>query len=270
MKLNAYCGSVSAPPSIVKLLIQLAIRSCNELQSISARFYSPDLRWILETGGIRIDATGATTSTTTSTTDDGIVSNAGNKGQTTTDEYMAPISPDDNTVACTDDLQNSSLCSKSWPKGSVCLAQVLSCTIKCLLGNCLTREITTFYQPTEKYLSLDFVESYEFMKIYNCIKTKYGDGFMNFIPEWINTVKNLFDSWDVFDHQQQYQLMQTQQQTQHQQQQLQQSNWWNSPTLSSADCDTHQEEASHTCSEDFTACYEQPLQGEWGCILFRG
>ncbi|CAH8845975.1 unnamed protein product [Trichobilharzia szidati] len=304
LKLNAYCGSVSAPPSIVclhlfhefsillftssatssnnnntiitlcrdstgivKLLIQLAIRSCNELQSISARFYSPDLRWNLETGGSRIE-TGATTSTastasttTPTTTDDGIVSNAGNiattninnnnnecsanKGQTPTDEYMAPISPDDNTVACTDDLHSSSLCNKSWPTDSVCLAQVLSCTIKCLLGNCLTREITTFYQPTEKYLSLDFVESYEFMQIYNCIKTKYGDGFINFIPEWINTVKNLFDSWDVFDHhhahQQQYQLLQQQQLQQSMNTLNNKSNWWNSPSLSSADCDTHQE-----------------------------
>ncbi|CAH8536000.1 unnamed protein product [Heterobilharzia americana] len=240
LKLNAYCGSASAPPSIaclhlfhefsillftynqlsttnnpvcrdypeiVKLLVQLVIRSSSELQSISARFYSPDLRWYLETNS-RVD-----------NIDGNVMTGRSDYSSTlqTNEEYTTPVSPDDNTVACRDDLQNT--ISKCWPKDCICLAQVLSCSMKCLLGNCLTREITTFYQPTEKYLSLDFLESSEFMKIYNCIKTKYGDGYTNFIPEWINTVKNLFDFCDVFNHH-------------HHQQQLQTTlnnkpNWWN-------------------------------------------
>ncbi|CAH8545512.1 unnamed protein product [Schistosoma haematobium] len=247
LKVNAYSGTVSAPPSIaclhlfhelslmlfaynqmsgvnipcrdcpdlLKLLIQIVIRSSRQLQLLSAKFYSPDIRTYLETGN-RSDYLA-----------DKIISC--NKISTecptilqTNEEFINPVSPDDNTIACTDDLQKS-ITYKSWPIDCVCLTQVLSCAVKCLLGGSLTREITTVYQsPMEKYLFLELLESSDFAKLFDCIKKKSVDNYVNFLPEWINTLKNLYTS-DIFDHPYLQQPIQ--------QNSLNKPNWWNPATI---------------------------------------
>ncbi|KAH8877577.1 Calcineurin-binding protein cabin-1 [Schistosoma japonicum] len=250
LQLNAYCGSVSASPSIaclhlfhefslvlftynnhhqasnvnipcrdspelLKLLIQIVIRSGRALQSLSVKFYSPGLHAYLETKN-RYDLS----------TDDRVLSvncpaTECPTIQLETNEYITPVSPDDNTVACTDDLQSTTY--KSWPIDCVCLTQVLSCAVKCLLSGCLTREIATNnYQSMDKYLLLDLLESHDFVTLFDCIKPKSVDNYVNFIPEWINTLKNLFTCYDIFDHHFQ--------QTQQQQNSLNKSNWWSSVT----------------------------------------
>ncbi|KAH9587183.1 Calcineurin-binding protein cabin-1, variant 3 [Schistosoma haematobium] len=202
-------------PDLLKLLIQIVIRSSRQLQLLSAKFYSPDIRTYLETGN-RSDYLA-----------DKIISC--NKISTecptilqTNEEFINPVSPDDNTIACTDDLQKS-ITYKSWPIDCVCLTQVLSCAVKCLLGGSLTREITTVYQsPMEKYLFLELLESSDFAKLFDCIKKKSVDNYVNFLPEWINTLKNLYTS-DIFDHPYLQQPIQ--------QNSLNKPNWWNPATI---------------------------------------
>lgn len=248
LKVNAYTGTVSAPPSIaclhlfhelslvlfaynqmsgvnipcrdcpdlLKLLIQIVIRSSRQLQLLSAKFYSPDIRTYLETGS-RSDypADKIVSCNKTSTECSTILQ--------TNEEFINPVSPDDNTIACTDDLQKS-ITYKSWPIDCVCLTQVLSCAVKCLLGGSLTREITTVYQsPMEKYLFLELLESSDFAKLFDCIKKKSVDNYVNFLPEWINTLKNLYTSSDIFDHPYLQQSIQ--------QNSLNKPNWWNPATL---------------------------------------
>ncbi|CAH8544925.1 unnamed protein product [Schistosoma rodhaini] len=248
LKVNAYSGTVSAPPSIaclhlfhelslvlfaynqmssvnipcrdcpdlLKLLVQIVIRSSRQLQLLSAKFYSPDLRTYLETGNRSDYPTDKIISFNKISTECSTILQ-------TNEEFVNPVSPDDNTIACTDDLQKS-ITYKSWPIDCVCLTQVLSCAVKCLLGGSLTREITTVYQSTmEKYLFLELLESSDFEKLFDCIKNKSVDNYVNFLPEWINTLKNLYTSSDIFDHPYLQQPLQ--------QNSLNKPNWWNPATI---------------------------------------
>ncbi|XP_018650719.1 hypothetical protein Smp_166780 [Schistosoma mansoni] len=248
LKVNAYSGTVSAPPSIaclhlfhelslvlfaynqmssvnipcrdcpdlLKLLVQIVIRSSRQLQLLSAKFYSPDLRTYLETGNRSDYPTDKIISFNKVSTECSTILQ-------TNEEFVNPVSPDDNTIACTDDLQKS-ITYKSWPIDCVCLTQVLSCAVKCLLGGSLTREITTVYQSTmEKYLFLELLESSDFAKLFDSIKNKSVDNYVNFLPEWINTLKNLYTSSDIFDHPYLQQPIQ--------QNSLNKPNWWNPATI---------------------------------------
>ncbi|VDP27209.1 unnamed protein product [Schistosoma mattheei] len=248
LKVNAYSGTVSAPPSIaclhlfhelslvlfaynqmsgvnipcrdcpglLKLLIQIVIRSSRQLQLLSAKFYSPDIRTYLETGNRSDYLADKIISCNKISTECSTIPQ-------TNEEFINPVSPDDNTIACTDDLQES-ITYKSWPIDCVCLTQVLSCAVKCLLGGSLTREITTVYQsPMEKYLFLELLESSDFAKLFDCIKKKSVDNYVNFLPEWINTLKNLYTSSDIFDHPYLQQPIQ--------QNSLNKPNWWNPATI---------------------------------------
>ncbi|CAH8297639.1 unnamed protein product, partial [Schistosoma turkestanicum] len=256
LKMNAYSGMVSAPPSIaclhlfhelslvlfayhqnstvttnpcrdypdiLKLLIQIVIHSSRKLQLLSAKFYSPDLRTYLETGNCNdyplLERLFSINQPSTEC-----------PAALTNDEYINPISPDDNTIACIDDLQKG-ITYKSWPMDCVSLVQVLSCAVKCLLSGLLTREITTTVYQTqmEKYLFLELLESSDFAKLFDCIKLKSIDNYINFTPEWINTLKNLYTSSDIFDH------SYSQQQPMLQQNNMNKTNWWNSASTDDND-----------------------------------